>query len=105
MTTDPISQLLASHRRPRGFRAHLTYDTTKTKGSDRRVPLMPHTAQLLTHYLAEHQRVDEPTAPLFCALTLAPVGESRNQRGSGRTGAVTSAPAGRANDVPAVRAR
>lgn len=51
----------------------LTYDTTKTKGSDRRVPLMPHTAQLLTDYLAEHPRADEPTAPLFCALTLKPV--------------------------------
>ena len=51
----------------------LTYDTTKTRGSDRHVPVMPHTAQLLRDYLTEHPRADEPTAPLFCSVTLAPV--------------------------------
>jgi integrase len=51
----------------------LTYDTTKTRGSDRRVPLMPHTAQLLADYLADHPRASDPIAPLFCAMTLRPV--------------------------------
>lgn len=51
----------------------LTYDTTKTRGSDRHVPVMPHTAQLLRDYLTEHPRADEPTAPLFCSVRLAPV--------------------------------
>ncbi len=51
----------------------LTYDTTKTRGSDRHDPVMPHTAQLLRDYLTEHPRADEPTAPLFCSVTLAPV--------------------------------
>ena len=50
----------------------LTYDTTKTKNSDRRVPLMPNTAQLLRDYLTEHPRADDPQAPLFCAVTLTP---------------------------------
>lgn len=51
----------------------LTYDTTKTKGSDRYVPLMPHTVQLLRDYLANHPRGDDATAPLFCSVTLTPV--------------------------------
>ncbi len=51
----------------------LTYDTTKTKGSNRRVPLRSATAQLLRDYLATHPRADEPTAPLFCAMTLTRV--------------------------------
>lgn len=58
----------------------LTYDTTKTRGSDRRVPLMPHTVQLLRDYLAEHPRADEPTAPLFCSVALAPVKPSGKRR-------------------------
>lgn len=51
----------------------LTYDTTKTKGSNRRVPVMPHTAQLLGDYLNSHPRGDDAQAPLFCAVTLTPV--------------------------------
>ena len=51
----------------------LTYDTTKTKGSNRRVPLRSATAQLLRDYLDTHPRADEPTAPLFCAVTLTRV--------------------------------
>jgi integrase len=47
------------------------YDTAKTRNSDRRVPLMPHTAQLLRDYLADHPRAGEPTAPL------APVNPTR----------------------------
>lgn len=53
--------------------AGLDYDTTKTKGSDRRVPVMPNTAQLLRDYVTGHPRRNEPTAPLFCSVTLAPV--------------------------------
>ncbi|MGY4712575.1 tyrosine-type recombinase/integrase [Mycolicibacterium sp. CBM1] len=58
----------------------LTYDTTKTKGSNRRVPLRSATAQLLRDYLAEHPRADEPTAPLFCAVTLSPVKPTGKRR-------------------------
>lgn len=50
----------------------LVYDTTKTKGSERRVPLTAATADMLRDYLAGHPRRDEPTAPLFCAVTLKP---------------------------------
>ena len=48
----------------------LTYDSPKTKGSRRRVPLMSATTDLLRDYLAAHQRRDDPAAPLFCAVTL-----------------------------------
>ncbi|WP_264073001.1 tyrosine-type recombinase/integrase [Mycobacterium cookii] len=50
----------------------LVYDTPKTKGSRRRVPLMTATTELLREYLADHPRRDEPTAPLFCAVSLRP---------------------------------
>ncbi|ELB89624.1 phage integrase family protein [Rhodococcus wratislaviensis IFP 2016] len=46
------------------------YDTPKTKGSRRRVPLTPATVAVLRDYLAEHPRSDEPTAPLFPAMRL-----------------------------------
>lgn len=49
----------------------LLYDTPKTRGSRRRVPLTPATVDLLRDYLARHPRRDEPTAPLFPAGTLA----------------------------------
>jgi integrase len=48
----------------------LVYDTPKTKGSRRRVPLMAATTQLLREYLGVHPRRDDPAAPLFCAVTL-----------------------------------
>lgn len=48
----------------------LVYDTPKTRGSRRRVPLTPATVDLLRNYLARHPRHDEPTAPLFPAGTL-----------------------------------
>ena len=51
----------------------LVYDTTKTRGSERRVPLTPVTADMLRDYLVGHPRRDEPTAPLFYAMTLTPV--------------------------------
>ena len=50
----------------------LVYDTPKTKGSRRRVPLTAATTGLLRGYLAAHPRRDDPTAPLFCAVTLRP---------------------------------
>ena len=48
----------------------LVYDTPKTKGSRRRVPLMAATTDLLRDYLVAHPRRDDPSAPLFCAVTL-----------------------------------
>jgi integrase len=48
----------------------LVYDTPKTKGSRRRVPMMTATTELLRDYLAAHPRRDEPSAPLFCSVTL-----------------------------------
>jgi integrase len=48
----------------------LVYDTTKTKGSRRRVPLTPATTELLRDYLTSHPRRDDPSAPLFSAVTL-----------------------------------
>ena len=50
----------------------LVYDTPKTKGSRRRVPMMQATTNLLRDYLAAHPRRDDPAAPLFCAVTLTP---------------------------------
>jgi integrase len=50
----------------------LVYDTPKTKGSRRRVPLTNATTELLREYLANHPRRDDPAAPLFCAVTLRP---------------------------------
>jgi integrase len=48
----------------------MTYLAPKTKGSRRKVPLTAATTELLRDYLAEHPRADEPTAPLFPAMTL-----------------------------------
>ena len=50
----------------------LIYDSPKTKGSRRRVPLTSQTTALLREYLAEHPRQNDPNAPLFCAVTLKP---------------------------------
>ncbi|MDH3022670.1 tyrosine-type recombinase/integrase [Gordonia alkanivorans] len=48
------------------------YDTPKTRGSRRRVPLTSATVDVLRDYLALHPRSDEPTAPLFPAFRLTP---------------------------------
>jgi len=50
----------------------LVYDSPKTKGSRRRVPMTAGTTALLRDYLAAHPRRDEPTAPLFSSVTLKP---------------------------------
>ncbi|HYO03432.1 MAG TPA: tyrosine-type recombinase/integrase [Mycobacterium sp.] len=50
----------------------LVYDSPKTKGSRRRVPMMSGTTELVRDYLAAHPRRDDPAAPLFCAVTLKP---------------------------------
>jgi integrase len=50
----------------------LVYDSPKTKGSRRRVPMTNATTELLRSYLNSHPRADDPTAPLFCAVTLKP---------------------------------
>lgn len=48
----------------------MTYLAPKSMGSRRKVPLTAATTELLRDYLAEHPRGDEPTAPLFPAMTL-----------------------------------
>ncbi|PBC51162.1 site-specific integrase [Rhodococcus sp. ACS1] len=48
----------------------LSYDTPKTKGSRRRVPLTPATVGILRDYLVAHPRGDELGAPLFPASVL-----------------------------------
>lgn len=63
------------------------YETPKTKGSRRTVPMTAETTELLRAYRAEHPRADEPTAPLFPAVQLdAPkppsAGGPRNSRNS-----------------------
>lgn len=49
------------------------YDTPKTRGSRRRVPLTPATVDVLRDFLCLHPRADEPTAPLFPAFRLTPL--------------------------------
>ncbi|CAN5672064.1 hypothetical protein BH09ACT7_BH09ACT7_37490 [soil metagenome] len=48
----------------------LAYDTPKTAGSLRRVPMTAATTEVLRDYLAIHPRRDEPTAPLFPGMRL-----------------------------------
>ncbi|OCW86496.1 hypothetical protein A8M60_02725 [Nocardia farcinica] len=48
------------------------YDTPKTRGSRRRVPLTPATVDVLRDYLAPHPALTRPTAPLFPAFRLPP---------------------------------
>lgn len=49
-----------------------TYLPTKTKGSNRRVPLRAVTVELLRDYLAAHPHSDDPTAPLFPGMRFVP---------------------------------
>jgi integrase len=62
--------VLRVERTARLVGATMTYLTPKTKGSRRKVPLTAATTELLREYLGEHPRADEPTAPLFPAMTL-----------------------------------
>lgn len=48
------------------------YGHLKTQQSYRRVPLTAETAAWLTDYIAMHPRGDDPTAPLFPGMSLAP---------------------------------
>ncbi len=50
----------------------LTYDSPKTRGSRRTVPLPPELTAVLRDYLAVHPRRNEPTAPLFPGFGLTP---------------------------------
>jgi integrase len=50
----------------------IVYLAPKTKGSRRTVPLTPATTNLLAGYLAEHPNADDPSAPLFPNMCLAP---------------------------------
>jgi integrase len=58
----------------------LTYITPKTKGSRRSVPLTAATTTLLSDYLREHPRRDEPTAPLFPSMALKPTHQTGEER-------------------------
>lgn len=69
------------------IRGMLLYDTPKTKGSRRKVPLMASTTEILRDYLANHPRAHDPTAPLFCAGTLKvnrPTGRPSTSHGGDR---------------------
>jgi integrase len=68
----PKTGTLQVTRSARAIGAKMKYFPTKTKGSNRKVPLTPTTTELLRDYLADHPRADEPTAPLFPGMTLAP---------------------------------
>jgi len=70
--SSPKAGLLHVERTVITVNGTLIYDTHKTKGSRRRVPLMASTTELLREYLADHPRANEPAAPLFCAGTLKP---------------------------------
>jgi integrase len=52
--------------------AVVEYGKLKTEQSYRRVPLTADTTQLIQDYLAMHPRGDDPAAPLFPGMTLAP---------------------------------
>jgi integrase len=60
-------------RRAGETKPEIVYDTPKTKGSRRRVPLTPATVERLRDYLARHPRRDELAAPLFPACGLKPL--------------------------------
>jgi integrase len=62
--------VLRVERTARVLGTTMTYLVPKTKGSRRKVPLTAATTELLRDYLAVHPRGDEPTAPLFPAMTL-----------------------------------
>ena len=59
-------------RRAGELQPEIVYDTPKTRGSRRRVPLTPATVAVLRDYLAVHRRADELDAPLFPACSLRP---------------------------------
>ncbi|MDV8008632.1 tyrosine-type recombinase/integrase [Rhodococcus sp. IEGM 1318] len=78
----------------------IVYDTPKTRGSRRKVPLTPATVAVLRDYLLMHPRADEPFAPLFPASALklqkpsgkrAPTHESGPRKGNRMTPAEQSA--------------
>ncbi len=48
------------------------YDTTRTRGSRRRVPLTPAMGEVLADYLAAHPRASEPGEPLLPVATFTP---------------------------------
>ncbi|WP_145043231.1 tyrosine-type recombinase/integrase [Mycobacteroides abscessus] len=66
-------------RTARAIGAEMRYFTTKTKGSNRKVPLRVTTTELLRDYLAAHPRANEPTAPLFPAMTLVAMKQNGKQ--------------------------
>ncbi|OPX12840.1 tyrosine-type recombinase/integrase [Mycobacterium sp. AT1] len=67
----------------------LTYDTPKTKGSRRRVPLTSATTALLRDFIADHPRGDDPSAPLFPNVRLTAI-DPPSPNGSEASSATTS---------------
>ena len=59
------SGLLRVERTIIALNGELRYDSPKTKGSRRKVPLTQATTALLTEYLSQHPRRDVDVAPLF----------------------------------------
>lgn len=69
---EPSAVRVERSARPVG--PNIEYLEPKTAGSFRTVPLPPpHTVAVMRDYLAVHPRADEPTAPLFPAMTLVPL--------------------------------
>jgi integrase len=68
-------------RTARAMGPEMRYFPTKTKGSNRKVPLRAATTELLRAYLAEHPHADDPSAPLFPGMRLTtprPTGVATN---------------------------
>lgn len=90
---DPTAPKPTPGRRAGETKPEIAYDTPKTKGSRRRVPIPPGTVAVLRDYLALHPRGPsspdyDPTAPLFPASRLRPL------RPTGRKAPVHPAHAG-----------
>lgn len=66
----PKPGLLRVERTVMAQGGELVYDTPKTRGSRRRVPLPPATVDLMRDYLALHPRAEVATAPLFPSMRL-----------------------------------
>jgi integrase len=85
--------------RPNG--ATVEYGQLKTDKSYRRVPLTPATTDLLRDYLAEHDRGNDPTAPLFPAMSLT---RPRPTGVRARTDELTPGPAAKLSEAAKARA-
>jgi integrase len=80
-------------RTARAMGPEMRYFPTKTKGSNRKVPLRLATTELLRDYLSMHPRANEPTAPLFPAMSLVTV-KPNGKQPTGPKGSRDNTPAG-----------